>query len=176
MLDRIIDNRPHENVVCCHSIFPSICQCISTSLCVMHHNHGLFVAWWRHQVATFSALLALCAGNSPVTGEFPTHRPVTWSFDVFFDLRLNKRFSTQPWWFETASPSLWRHCNVKSLVRLTTNESSKVHITGPFLRAIHWQVIWKAFLFHDVSMCCRGIARSPCCQSARKSPLKGVDR
>ena len=37
---------------------------------------------------TFSALLALCAGNSPVTGEFPAQRPVTQSIDVFFDLRL----------------------------------------------------------------------------------------
>ena len=41
---------------------------------------------------TFSALLAFCAGNSPVTGEFPAQKPVTHSFDVFFDLRLNKRF------------------------------------------------------------------------------------
>ena len=39
---------------------------------------------------TFSALLAICVGNSPVPGEFPTQRPVTRSFDVFFDLRLNK--------------------------------------------------------------------------------------
>ena len=37
---------------------------------------------------TFSALLALCAGNSPVNGEFPAWRPVTRSFDVFFDLHL----------------------------------------------------------------------------------------
>ena len=44
--------------------------------------------WWRHQMETFSALLALCAGNSPVPGEFPSQRPVTRSFDVFFDLRL----------------------------------------------------------------------------------------
>ena len=44
--------------------------------------------WWRHQMETFSALLALCAGNSPVTGEFPSQRPVTRSFDVFFDLCL----------------------------------------------------------------------------------------
>ena len=35
-------------------------------------------------------LLALCAGNSLVTGEFPSQRPVTWSFGVFFDLCLNK--------------------------------------------------------------------------------------
>ena len=39
---------------------------------------------------TFPVLLALCAGNSPVTGEFPAQRPVTRSFDVFFDLRLDK--------------------------------------------------------------------------------------
>ena len=38
---------------------------------------------------TFSALLAIFAVNSPVTGEFPTQSPVTRSFDVFFDLRLN---------------------------------------------------------------------------------------
>ena len=46
-------------------------------------------SWWRHQMEPFSALLAICAGNSPVTGEFPAQRPVTRSFDVFFDLCLN---------------------------------------------------------------------------------------
>ena len=63
------------------------------------------VTWWRHQMETFSALLAICAGNSPVPGEFPTQRPVTRSFDVFFDLRLNKRLSKQwwGWWLETLS-------------------------------------------------------------------------
>ena len=62
---------------------------------------------------TFSALLAICAGNSPVPGEFPAQRPVTRSCDVFFDLRLNKRLSKQSWgwWFETLSPPLWRHRN-----------------------------------------------------------------
>ena len=37
---------------------------------------------------TISALLVLCAGNSPVTGEFPAQKPVTRSFDVFFDLHI----------------------------------------------------------------------------------------
>ena len=50
-------------------------------------------SWWRHQMETVSALLAICAGNSPVT--------VVRSFDVFFDLLLNNRLS-----------KLWRHCNV----------------------------------------------------------------
>ena len=61
----------------------------------------------------FPAVLALCAGNSQVTGEFPSQRPVTQSFHIFFELCLNKRLSKQSWgrWFEMSSPSLWRHCN-----------------------------------------------------------------
>ena len=51
--------------------------------------------WWRHQMQTFSALLAICARNSSVTGEFPAERPVTRNFDVFFDLRLNKLLNKQ---------------------------------------------------------------------------------
>ena len=68
---------------------------------------------WRHQMETFSVLLVLCAGNSPVTVGFPAQRPMTRSFDVFVDLRSNKRLSNQSWgwWFETRSRSLWRHCN-----------------------------------------------------------------
>ena len=52
--------------------------------------------------------------TGPLCGEFPTQRPATQSFDIFFDLRLNKRLSKQPWgwWFETSSWSLWRQCNV----------------------------------------------------------------
>ena len=73
----------------------------------------MLLIWWRRQMETFSALLVLCAAISPVTGAFPSQRPVTRSFDVFFDLRLNKQFSKQSWrrWFETQSCSLWRHCN-----------------------------------------------------------------
>ena len=69
--------------------------------------------WWRHQMETFSALLAICPGISPISGEFPTQRPVTRSFDVFFDLHLNKRLNKQSWcwWFETLSHPLWRNCN-----------------------------------------------------------------
>ena len=62
---------------------------------------------------TFSVLLAFCAGNSPVTGEFPSQRPVTRSFEVFCHLRLDKRLNKQSWgwWFEMLSRSLWRNCN-----------------------------------------------------------------
>ena len=69
---------------------------------------------WRHQMETFSALLAICTENSLVTGEFSSQMPLKRSFDVFFYLRLNKPLGKQ-WrrqWFETPSHSLWRHCNV----------------------------------------------------------------
>ena len=66
-------------------------------------------SWWRHQMEIFSALLPICAGNSPVTGEYRAQRPVTRSFDVFFGLYLAKRLSKQwwGWWFETPSCPLW---------------------------------------------------------------------
>ena len=82
-------------------------------LLLVANYHICPVPLWRHQMETFSALLAICAGNSPVTGEFPAQRPVTRSFEVFFDLRLNKRLSKQSfgWWFETPSRPLRRHSN-----------------------------------------------------------------
>ena len=69
--------------------------------------------WWRHEIETFSALLAICAANSPVPGEFPTQRPVTRNFYVLFDLRPNKLLTKQSWgWsFETPSHPLCRHRN-----------------------------------------------------------------
>ena len=79
--------------------------------------------WWRHQMETFSALLAFSAGNSPVTIEFPSQRPVTRSFDIFFDLRLNQQLSKQ--WrrrrFETPSRSFWRHCNATKQIEISTD-------------------------------------------------------
>ena len=51
------------------------------------------LTWWRHKMETFSALLVICAGNSPVSGEFPAQRPMTRSFVIIFDVRLNKQLS-----------------------------------------------------------------------------------
>ena len=76
---------------------------------------------------------------SLVTGEIPAEKPVTRSFDVFFDLRLNKRLRKQSWgwWFETPSRPLWRHCNAliilkSALVALTRILSLPVKLTrGP---------------------------------------------
>ena len=90
-----------------------IVLCVTFSVTTSWRRINRRHTWWRHQVKTSSALLAICAGNAPVTGEFPAQRPVTRSFDVFFDLRLNKRWSKQSWgwWFEMPSGSLWRRFN-----------------------------------------------------------------
>ena len=98
---------------------------------------------WKH---FRTALLALCARNSPVTGEFPSQRPFARNFDVFFDLCLNKRFSKQlwGWWFETASYSLWRHFNVARWVRqLDTNYVSncKIYRKDSILEVLGWYLI-----------------------------------
>ena len=69
--------------------------------------------WWRHQMEAFSALLTLCVGNPSLTRGFPSKRPVTQSFDVFFGIRLNKQLNKQSRcrWFETSWRSLWCNCN-----------------------------------------------------------------
>ena len=79
----------------------------------------------------------LC-GEFTGPGEFPTQRPVTRSFDVFFDLRLNKRLSKQPWgwWFETPSWSLWRQCNAIPFSVIST-ALWQPH-TCPIMRICHY--------------------------------------
>ena len=58
---------------------------------------------WRHEMETFSASLAICKGNPPATGGFPSQRPVKRSFGVFFDVHMNRQLSKQSrsWWSET---------------------------------------------------------------------------
>ena len=99
-----------------------------------YHN----CSWWRHQMETFSALLAFSAGNSPVSGKFPAQRPVARSFDVFIDLRLNQRLNKQPWgwWYETPSP----HYDVTVMdtsIAIPTDCSSSDMI----LHAFVWHII-----------------------------------
>ena len=104
-----------------------------------------FRPWWRHQIETFSVLLAICAGNSPVTGEFPSQRPVTRSFDIFFDRRLNKRVGMVIWGAVPSCP-VWRHCNAKatSPQRLSTGlENAQVFSHGrQWPNYLTWQMIW----------------------------------
>ena len=100
-----------------HSMFPWLSREFCPVLIVWPSGH---LSWWRHQMETSSALLALSAGNSSYT-----QRPVTWSFDVSFDLRLNKRLCKQSWgwWFQTPSRTVWRHHNF-GLLRCSSSLSN----------------------------------------------------
>ena len=79
----------------------------------------------------------------------PSQRPVTRSFDVFFDQRMYKRLSKQLWcwWFETPSWSLWRHRNEYRAqhVKLTFPQHRKFHF-DEFLsldapKILKWQLL-----------------------------------
>ena len=116
-------------VTYCKKIFPLSCKYITVwDMCMFLFRRYWIkrsnTAWWRHQIKSSSALLTLCAGNSPVTGEFPSQKPLARSFDVFFDMRLNKKLSKQSWgwWFETPPRSLWHRCNKKIIVQLIDTE------------------------------------------------------
>ena len=84
-----------------------------------------------------SALLAICAGNSPVTGEFPAQRPVVRSFHVFFDLRLNQRSSKQT--------IVRRHCNdfpcsFSRQIRVRWRVITKVGIWEMLITIVSWKM------------------------------------
>ena len=72
--------------------------------------------------------------TGPLYGEFTdqrwisSQRPVTRSFDILFDLGLNKRLSKQSrsLWFKTPSHSLWRHCNVLKCVQIKARSCHEV--------------------------------------------------
>ena len=84
--------------------------------CVKSH-WILHMSWWRHQMEKFSALLAICAGNSPLT-------------DAVFDLCPNIRLSKQwwGWWFETPWRSSWRDCHVWKSQQVTQGVTCNVNV------------------------------------------------
>ena len=89
------DKAEFVNTVVMYTLNDFTTATVNTTTATTSATSATAITWWRHQMETFSALLALFAGNSPVTGEFPAQRPVTRCFDVFFDLRLNRQLSKQ---------------------------------------------------------------------------------
>ena len=114
----------------------------------MLHRLLIRKTWWRHQMAAFSSLLVICAGNAPVTVELPAQKPVTRSFDVFFDLHLNKRLSKQSWgwWFETLSRPFWRRCNELILLWWIPSPTTDVFFSNTVL----WN--WTHFDIHTMAV------------------------
>ena len=98
------------------------------------------ITWWRHKMETFSAFSPFCEGNPPVTRGFRSQRPVTRSYDVFCDLRMNKRLDKQSRrrWFETPSLSLWRHFNAAD----AAHEICNMYIHGKLYSASLFSKRW----------------------------------
>ena len=83
----------------------------------LHNSTGAETGIFHDDVITMETFPRYCPFMREIHWSLvnpPSRKPVTWSFDVFFDLRLNKRLHKQSRhrWFEMPSPSLWRHCNV----------------------------------------------------------------
>ena len=115
-----------------------------------NHWKQFLWTWWRHQMESFSALLAICAGNSPVPVKSP-HKGQWRGALIFFYLRLNKRLSKQPWgwWFETPSWSLWRQCN-------ELGGSRHPHVPGRLMASkpnICWHRSWCTSSYKSRKMC-----------------------
>ena len=116
-------------------------------------------------MGTFSALLALCEGNLPVTSEFPSQRPVMWSFDVFFDLCLNKGLSKQlsrRRWFETPSRPLCSY--------------SKNHRRGPHFFPFFVVVTYQSILPICFRVTSLALGQSYDCPSASNATLKNMGK
>ena len=121
---------------------------------------------------TFSALLAICAGNSPVPGEFPAKRPVPRSFDVFFDLRLNKRLNKQSsgWWFETLSRPFWRHRNAKKMrpkFLPPHHKYSVCNVYSLFCSNFSKEILIMGIHMFFIRLFARYIFHKPCCIRVR---------
>ena len=138
-----LTSKSSEELYCSSHWLYSICSERNATLYMAHSDEGLdqvklvLACQWSSgyihddviKWKPFSALLALCEGNSPATGELPPQRPVTRNFDVLVDLCLNKRSSkpSRRRWLETPSRSLWRHCNDRTCWQEVENKSQAVH-------------------------------------------------
>ena len=119
---------PGEHALCCNgkqSIFPCKILILAYLLTLVFHYNDVIMIAMESQITGVSTVCSALGSGADhkrsaslafageCTGGFPSQKPVTWSFDDFFDLHLGKRLNTQSWcrWFETPSRLLWRHCN-----------------------------------------------------------------
>ena len=110
-------------------------------MCASLTNNIYDISWWRHQMETFSALLAICAGNSPVTGDFPAQRPETRSVDVFIDVHFNELLSKQI--EEQASKPVGR---MVYFLLITFVPAQKLFV-NIYMHNFIWELLWDDFVF-----------------------------
>ena len=139
----------HQQLQCrmlCIIVWPT-CILLRASMALLPLLHDDVIKW-KHFPRNWPFVRGI-----HVPGEFPTQRPVTRSFDVFFDLRLNKRLSKQSWdwWFETLSRPLWRHCNdfPKDLALFSFTGVSALVTNWRFEDCIGWiKIFWEELYLH----------------------------
>ena len=135
-------------------IYSSLCQTvIEPHLCKREIKWRLHQLNWiiavpekytLRQMETFSSLLALCEGNPPVTGGFPSQRPMTRSFDVFVDRRLTNGWANNrdAGNLRRQSRSLWRHRNDASVINAWASIGSINDMTPHYLHQCWLLVNW----------------------------------
>ena len=141
--------------ICNNKLCVWACLCA----CMLMAMLAVFVYWLEIMMTSSNGSICRVTGHLwgefTGPGEFPTQRPVTRSFDVFFDLRLNKRLSKQSWgrWFETLSRPfpLWRYRNVVS--PLATAVGGKMclwdsGVLGMIPRSTLWSDSLRLDIFH----------------------------
>ena len=113
---------------------------MSVHECVVFKRSGEVISWWRHQMEKFSALLALCAGNSPVPVTSP-HKG-QWRGALMISLICAwitvEYTQSLGWWFETPYWPLWRYCNVKMSLYQYTNTDGKMVSRCFMVASLSW--------------------------------------
>ena len=146
-------------ILCCET------QIWWTPITYFYHCHSVLWGSWRHhQMVTFSALLVLCEGNPMVTGGFPSQRPVTWSFGVFFDLCVDMWCNTnmRHWYYDvtliicSCTHTIWYKVDIHQYLSITT-------VNIYFLPLSNHGIACKEMYFKGsrwVSMACGGFTPS----------------
>ena len=107
--------------------------------------------WWRHQIGTFSALLVLCAGNSPVTGEFPSQKPVS-DAEIWCSSGSAKRTSLDVSALDIPF-EYWTEHVTFGLLYVMFRLSTRIFYRGVPLRLCNWLSLWCLVLWINQVVC-----------------------
>ena len=102
------------------------------------------ISWWRHQMETFSALLVICAGNSPVTGEFP-HKG-QWRENLMFSLVCTW---TNSWANNEDAGDFRRHCAHYGVIVIYLQEQLHGFFLSMSKCCLNWMTPWKSSSYFD---------------------------
>ena len=119
-------------------------------------NPKLAYTWWRHQMETFSELLAICAGNSPIAGYSITDgiQKFWWQINIsqFFGLLsvyvyFTQRVSANNFVYNSAFKKMYKNvvCQLSDILfrlHMTSSNGTIFCVNGPVWRQLtgHWWI------------------------------------